>query len=180
MSEVWKTISELDGRYAISNYGRIRTMKTGKLRKLVNWGSGYYYVHLRDSKGEDYLVPIHRLVARHFVSNPDDLPQVNHIDGDKHNNHSDNLEWVSALGNTKHAIESGLFPDRSKAVMKVSVSGETQSFSSIKSASVETGINYDNIRAAIRRGGKAGGYYWIFDTEGVENNGQWEQTHLDI
>lgn len=52
--------------------------------------------------------PLHRLVAQHFIPNPDDLPQVNHIDGNRYNNTISNLEWCSASENVKHAYSTGL------------------------------------------------------------------------
>ena len=165
MVEIFKPIAELDGRYLISNTGKVFSNVSCKFRKPVEWGNGYYYIHARDSSGKDFLLPIHRLVAEYFIPNPNDLTQVNHIDGNKHNNHCGNLEWVTPLENTHHAIKMGLSPTRTKAVIKVSESGETERFDSIKLASERTGINYDNIRSAIYRGRKAGGFYWIFDTK---------------
>ena len=66
-------------------------------------GKGYLRVHIA---GKMYFV--HRLVAERYVPNPDNLPQVNHKDGDKTNNKADNLEWVSNADNRNHAVKHGL------------------------------------------------------------------------
>ena len=60
----------------------------------------------KNNKGKTFY--IHRLVAEAFIPNPNKLPEVNHIDGDRRNNHVSNLEWVGSLGNKLHAIRTGL------------------------------------------------------------------------
>lgn len=70
---------------------------------------GYLYAR---TSNKNYQ--IHRLVAINFVPNPDEKPQVNHIDGNKHNNDSSNLEWVTCLENIRHSINSGLSNQMSK------------------------------------------------------------------
>jgi len=66
-------------------------------------GGGYEYVDLYLNGGKKEYWLMHRLVAKFFVDNPDNLPQVNHIDGDRSNNHYTNLEWSTCSDNQKHA-----------------------------------------------------------------------------
>lgn len=69
--------------------------------------NGYLRVFINlDGKSKGYFV--HRLVAEAFIPNIDNLPVVNHKDGDKHNNNVDNLEWTTASRNNKHAFDTGL------------------------------------------------------------------------
>lgn len=76
----------------------------GKKLKPFLSGAGYLQV----ACGKNFKADVHRLVAKKYVRNPDNLPQVNHIDGNKLNNHADNLEWVSAKENMEHAASKGL------------------------------------------------------------------------
>lgn len=107
--EIWKVIDwEYFTNYEVSNYGRVKNTKTGNILKPL--GKRYSSVTIRlkkyDRKNTSYL--IHRLVAIAFIPNPLGLPQVNHIDGDKLNNHYGNLEWVTAYENHIHAENNGL------------------------------------------------------------------------
>lgn len=69
---------------------------------------GYRFVGLRTADGELKYEMVHRLVAKTFIPNPSELPDINHRDGVKANNGVDNLEWISKSGNIQHAIASGL------------------------------------------------------------------------
>lgn len=89
--------------YDITENGEIINKHTGRIVKPQPNGKGY----LRISIGKK-LMFVHRLVAEKYIPNPDNLPQVNHKDGNKANNCVDNLEWVSNSVNRKHAVQTGL------------------------------------------------------------------------
>lgn len=92
MEEIWKVIEE-EPKYEVSNFGNIRNSKTKRLRKLEMNEKGYLRVKLN----KQYRV--HRLVATAFIDNPENKPEVDHIDGDKRNNRVDNLRWVTGKEN---------------------------------------------------------------------------------
>ncbi len=107
MIEVWKDIKGYEGLYQISNCGRVRSLISNKIRKFSVNHKGYFQIMLyKDNVGKNYRV--NRLVAEAFIGNPYNKEQVNHIDGDKKNNHVSNLEWVTGMENIKHAIDNGL------------------------------------------------------------------------
>ena len=113
--EIWRDIDGYEEVYRVSNFGRIKS-----LSRMIFNGKGYYLSKekiLKGSKNEKgYLqvellgkpMLIHRIVATMFIDNPYNKPQVNHIDGDKTNNHVLNLEWCDNSENQIHAYKLGL------------------------------------------------------------------------
>ena len=107
--EIWKSIPWTGGRIEISNQGRVRSnLRDGRILKSTPSRKGYLKVRVT-LDGVKRTITIHREVAKAFIDNPGNLPQVNHIDGDKSNNTVKNLEWVSNLDNARHAVENGLW-----------------------------------------------------------------------
>lgn len=108
-TEEWEEVEGYPG-YSVSTEGRVMSYRLKEPKELAQQTTkcGYKYVRLSISKNKSKYSLIHRLVAKAFVPNPDNKPQVNHIDGDKSNNKASNLEWVSAKENTRHAYELGL------------------------------------------------------------------------
>ena len=122
--EVIKPVKFYEPYYLVSTYGRVFSKnyrKTGKVKELA-------YSYLKDPRRKNHScyvrskmwhikkytpTVIHRLVAITFIKNPNNYNQVNHIDGNKSNNHVSNLEWVNNSMNQKHAFEKGL--QRSRA-----------------------------------------------------------------
>lgn len=113
MEEIWKPVPRYEEYYEVSNLGRVKRTKSGigtqsgRILKGYTDPDGYKRVDLTvNNKSKGFFV--HRLVATAFLSNPENKPQVNHIDGNKQNNNISNLEWVTQEQNMAHAWRIGL------------------------------------------------------------------------
>lgn len=97
--EIWKDISNNEG-YSISNFGNVKSFWKlgGFIMKTCISNSGYFYIKLN---GKHYY--IHRLVALHFIQNPNGYELVDHIDRNKFNNHVNNLRWVNKSMNSMNS-----------------------------------------------------------------------------
>lgn len=134
MEEIWKTV-QYAPNYEISNLGNIKNKKTNRLLTIN------YERLKKDNKrarpglshnGKIKGYYLHRIVAEHFLDNPDNLPEVNHIDGDFYNNKLDNLEWISKLDNMRHASENKLMKRYTrKVIIKNLETDETKTFDSV-------------------------------------------------
>lgn len=105
--EEWKDIPDYEGKYQVSNMGRVKSLNYARrkqvkvLRPGIEKTRGYLSVTLLKD-GKQKTKPVHRLVAIAFIPNPNDLPQVNHKDENKLNNCVDNLEWCNAKYNCNY------------------------------------------------------------------------------
>ena len=128
-NEIWKPIPEFEGLYEVSNFGNVRSLDRkviqknafgtysdviykGQLLKFNKAKNGYLYFTARSQTSNKTLKP-HRLVAILFVENPHMYLEVNHIDGNKENNHYTNLEWCTSKQNKQHAVNIGLMNNKS-------------------------------------------------------------------
>ena len=136
MQETWKKLvypnipDELN-RFEISTYGRLKNSSTQHIYKPNVLNSGYCSV--RTTLGErNYKIHIliHKAVAYTFLDNADNLPEVNHIDGNKENNNVNNLEWCTSHENQQHKYDIGLFD-------KNLISGENNHMSKLTTKDVE-------------------------------------------
>lgn len=177
MKEIWKDIPNYDG-YQVSNLGRIKSLpkKTNNqfnmkeiILKPIKQNNGYYLVN---TKGKVWSV--HRIVASIFIPNPNKLPQVNHIDGNKANNCVDNLEWCTCKDNINHAYKIGLKNGKrsknnilSKPINQYDLNGIfIKRWYCTKDVERILKIYHGNISKCCKNKAKtAGGYIWRYANE---------------
>jgi len=110
MNEIWKDIIWYEWLYQISNLGRVKSLFdwrwwNKRIKFLSGWNiKGYRIVILNNKKSCNHIL-IHRLVAQHFISNPENKKQVNHKNWIKNDNNVENLEWVTASENVQHSYD---------------------------------------------------------------------------
>ena len=177
MKEIWKDILEYEGLYQVSNLGRIKSLANKSnhkkeiiMRQHLNH-KGYCVLSLcknykRQSKS------VHRIVAQAFIPNSNNLPQVNHIDGNKTNNNVNNLEWCNNSYNQLHANKLGLNKHRlesvkevcNKPVAQLDMNGiELNRFNSLREASNKTGFSYKSMSlCTLGKIKSCGGYVWKY------------------
>jgi hypothetical protein len=161
--EVWKDIKETNGRYQVSNRGRVRNKK--KLIKQFDNGNGYMYVRiLVNNKPTNKRVS--RLVAQAFLRNPNNYLFVNHIDENRKNNNVDNLEWCSIKYNNNFGKRIEKYKKaRYKSINQYSLNGDfIKKWNSIKEISQKLNISASGITSCAKRKFKQfKGYVWRYE-----------------
>lgn len=158
--EIWKDIKGYEGLYQVSNIGRIKSFKRNEsIMQPNDNGKGYLQVGLTKNGKRSYF-KIHRLVAEVFIPNPDNKPEVNHIDGNKKNNTVENLEWCTTKENCQHRQKTGLgnieaaTKAKYKSVLKYDLkTGKIlEEFESAKAAALSLQSNKSDNVARVCRG----------------------------
>lgn len=134
MKEVWK--KSICENYEVSNFGRVRNITTGYILKPYRTRGKYLNVRLNNKSYK-----VHRLVGIAFMPNPENKPQINHIDSNKQNNNVNNLEWVTPKENIRHSIVAGTHKiPNCKKVLLFKNNKLFKEFNSINKASKYAGI----------------------------------------
>lgn len=182
--EIWKDIPGYEGRYMVSNIGRVKSLERYVKTKFSSYKTStrilkwtwieYKMVRLYNGQYKEAFL-IHRLVAKAFIANTFNKKYINHIDGNKHNNHMTNLEWCTSSENLIHAYRLWLLwkqyhmrwrygdmSNRYKLVAQFDINGSLiAKFNWTREASRKTWISDRNI-ATVCRGNRVTTWWYIW------------------
>lgn len=155
--EEWKDIKGYEGLYQISSFGNARSLRFNRIKVLKPGHSQNYFTYEFSVNHISEVKTAHRLVAEAFIPNPNNYSCINHIDGNKQNNHVENLEWCTASENVKHAYDTGLAAKHAtrqnqpnqKGVLEVNTN---TFYFSIRECARQLGIKRDTIRKSLELG----------------------------
>lgn len=166
--ETWRDIEGYEGLYQVSSEGRVMNVRNGKLKIFYYGTGGYKRVMLwKNNKSKNY--PVHRLVAKAFIPNPDNLPQVNHKDECKENNSVENLEWCSLDYNLSYGTriqrikEKETNGKRSKQVYQYTIDGDLVAIYPSLAECGRNGYDIANVsKACLGKYKQHKGYRWSY------------------
>ena len=159
--EQWKDVVGYEGLYQVSDCGEIKRVLfvNNKVRKpqekILHQHTAWNGRMLVDlyKDGNRKRITVHRIVASAFIPNPNNLPQINHIDGNPKNNIVENLEWCDASYNMKHAYENGLNPRLKKyndARKKPIIRDDGKIYDCAYSAAKDMNVSVNSIRGVLK------------------------------
>jgi hypothetical protein len=154
--------------YGVNETGDVYSFKSAKVLK-PQFDGRYLHVTLF-SRGIRQIALVHRLVAETFIPNPNHLPCVNHLDGDRLNNRVENLEWCTYEQNSRHAVKTGLIHRDmntcGKAVCRLDDEGNLlEVYPSLSEAGRKLHLSPQAIWCAINKGYLTAGYTWKYAKE---------------
>ena len=174
-TEIWKSHPEISG-IEVSTLSNIRTLDRlissengtrftkGRVLKQQLNHNGYLQVRI-PVDGKWVTKSVHRLVAQTFIKNPDNLPEVNHMDCDRRNNNIDNLEWCDNSYNVQYREKFG--KAQNKPVFAINLTTlEVSRFHSQNEASRELGIVRSNINDVLKGTQKTAHGFWFVNDDG--------------
>lgn len=164
MEEIWKPIKGFSG-YQVSNFGRVRTYD--KVTYTAHHGARYWRSRILAQKlrkdnclrvdlwrdGKPITHYVHKLVAEAFLGEASSDMTVNHKDGNRQNNHVDNLEWLSRADNIRHGFDNDFYSTQKHCEL-INVNGEKYCFQSLSQASKFLHRNTGYISNTLKKGGK--------------------------
>lgn len=178
--EIWKNIKGYEGLYKVSNLGNVKSLDkkdsigrkvTGRIMKPTKRKDGYLEVTLhKGGKGKHYL--IHRLVAETFVLNQGNYKEINHIDENKTNNKTSNLEWCNRSYNINYGVANknrrkALLNKRGKEITQYDKNwNKIKTFPSLMQVVRELGLSKSDLSQCCNEKRKtAGGFQWKYTSE---------------
>lgn len=179
MEEIFKDVVNYEGIYQISNFGNIKTLKRNiynklgklhyiqpeKLLKPTVFKNGYKYISMHKNK-KVKVKTIHSLVAEAFIYNIHNKRTINHIDGNKLNNHISNLEWATDKENLEHNFNIGITKRYSVIAYNDNSYLEFKKVSDAK----KLGFSQNLISESVLKNKKYKGYYWKYKGSSSHSN----------